>query len=258
MDDWLTQPECSVTFGWGHEGLLTLGPTCDVVVIVDVLRFTSCVSVACARGAAILPFEWNDERVGAYAAERGALVAGMREDTHQPWSLSPTDLLQIPAGTRLVLPSPNGSALSFRGAELGADVVAGSLRNARAVGAWLAARIEEGERVAVIASGERYSAERFQSATDSLRPAVEDLYGAGAVIDRIVQARAAEPKLSPEAWSACAAFRDAEPTMHDRLIDAASGRELLERGWRDDVETCALLDADDCVPQLSNRTYVRL
>ena len=32
----------------------------DVTIVVDVLSFSTCVDVATARGAAILPYSWSD------------------------------------------------------------------------------------------------------------------------------------------------------------------------------------------------------
>ena len=89
------------------------------------------------------------------------------------YSLSPAGLLEIPAGTRLVLPSPNGSTLSL--ATRGTPTLAGCLRNSRSVAAY-AGRL--GRRVAVIPCGERWP-------DGSLRPAVEDLVGAGTIISRL-------------------------------------------------------------------------
>ena len=94
-------------FGWGAEGLMALAPACDVIVIVDVLRFTSAVSVAVAGGSIVFPYRWRDDSAADYANERQAVLAGMREDG--PVSLSPTDLISLPRGSRIVLPSPNGS-----------------------------------------------------------------------------------------------------------------------------------------------------
>ena len=63
-------------------------------------------------------------------------VKGFDVDDEHPWSLSPVRLAPIPAGTKLVLPSPNGAALAFAAREAGAlvGVIAGCLRNAPAVG----------------------------------------------------------------------------------------------------------------------------
>ena len=113
-------------FGWGTDGLQAIGDGAAAVVIVDVLRFTSAVSVAVTRGAEVLPYVWTiGDAARAYAQGNGAELAGGREDG--AWSLSPTDLGSLPAGSRLVLPSPNGSALSFRACDdaPGAMVLAG-------------------------------------------------------------------------------------------------------------------------------------
>ena len=275
----LAQPDSLITFDWGAEGLAALGPTVRAIVIVDVLRFTTCVSVACSRGAVVLPYEWNDASVDDYATRHRALVAGRRRESPSAWSLSPTDLLAIPTGTRLVLPSPNGSALSFRAAEFGAMTIAGSLRNASAVARVLATHVEAGERVAVIAAGERWESAGINVVDAPLRPAIEDLLGAGAVIAAVlailskqprdsscgrVQAQMQErteleriaPELaSPEALAAAAALRDALPNIESTLRRCSSGRELIERGWTDDVVTASMLDADDCVPELQHGEY---
>ena len=101
-------------FGWGPDGLAALAPAAAVVVIVDVLRFTSAVSAAVEAGACVIPARWADEQAAAFAASSNAILAGRREDGAP--SLSPTDLLTLRPGTRLVLPSPNGATLTARGA----------------------------------------------------------------------------------------------------------------------------------------------
>ena len=251
----LAQPDSLITFDWGAEGLAALGPTVRAIVIVDVLRFTTCVSVACSRGAVVLPYEWNDASVDDYATRHRALVAGRRRESPSAWSLSPTDLLAIPTGTRLVLPSPNGSALSFRAAEFGATVIAGCLRNATAVAGVLAARAQAGERIAVIAAGERWECDSRGTENAPLRPALEDLLGAGAIITRTMALGVQRDRVSPEALASSAAFCDAEMELAARLSRCASGQELIERGWVDDVVTAGQLDADDCVPVLREHAF---
>lgn len=232
-----------VRFGWGPDDLAALGPGSHAVVVVDVLRFTTAVSVAVARGATVVAHRWNDATAAAAAADRGAEVAGRRREAGR-WSLSPTDLQAIPAGTRLVLPSPNGATLALAAAATTGCVVAGSLRNASAVGHRL--RAGEHEVVTVIAAGERWPG-AGDNHDGPLRPAVEDLLGAGAVIDALLgDGRAGA---SPEARAARAAFT-AVADLRAELLDCVSGRELAGRGWADDVETAARLDADDVVPVL--------
>ena len=56
-----------VRFEWGPMGLRTLAPLVDVVVVVDVLSFTTCVDVALGRGAVLFPYKWRDGSEGAFA-----------------------------------------------------------------------------------------------------------------------------------------------------------------------------------------------
>jgi 2-phosphosulfolactate phosphatase len=237
-------------FDWGAEGLAAIADGAAVVVVVDVLRFTSAVSVAVGRGAVVLPFPWGrGDAARAYAAGHGAELAGRRE--HGAWSLSPTDLARLPAGTRLVLPSPNGSALAFaaRDGVPGARVLAGCLRNAAAVAAVAGAAAGP---VAVVAAGERW----HDAAGGSLRPSVEDLLGAGAVLRALVEV-AGRPgdSASPEARSAMAAFDAARADLGGWLARSGSGRELASIGFDDDVATAAVLDAEAVAPVLDGPAF---
>jgi 2-phosphosulfolactate phosphatase len=249
--DVFAQPDALVTFGWGVDDLAVLAPTCEVVVVIDVLRFTSCVSVACSRGAIVLPYEWDDDGVAAYATANDAVVA-TKERAHGQWTLSPSDLREIPSGTRLVLPSPNGSSLSFRAAGLGTSVIAGCLRNADAVSAVLAETLLAGQRVALLAAGERWSSDGVHSTASPLRPALEDLLGAGAIIDRLAARYDGDLRdiCSPESLAAHAVFVEAAPHLKERISRCGSGRELHDRGWHDDVDTCAAIDEDRHAPVL--------
>lgn len=232
----VSQSTYAYRFDWGLEGLDALAPHCDVIVVVDVLRFTTAVSAAVDSGATVFPFRWKDERAAEYAAERQAVLAGRRGDGEP--SLSPTDLLQLPPGTRIVLPSPNGSTISFAAAERGVPfVLAASLRNAPATARHARALAHDGA-IGVIASGERWG-----STGGPLRPALEDLLGAGAVLAALdPSAAATDPRCSPEAAATRAAFLDARIDLTDRLLACASGRELVARGWDDDVRTAAQHD----------------
>src|SRR5262245_24793304 len=109
------QAEFRERFEWGEAGVRRLAPGADVVVVVDVLSFTTAVDVAVGRGATVFPARWGDARTAGLAARVGAVLAGGRAagDRVVPYSLAPTSLLAIPPGTRLVLPSLNGATLSL-------------------------------------------------------------------------------------------------------------------------------------------------
>src|SRR5262245_30165207 len=163
-----SQSKYEVRFDWGLTGLKSVAADDPVVIVVDVLSFSTAVSVALARGASVLPFVWNDARAGEYARERGALLAGPRGTS--AYSLSPLSLRALPPGSRIVPPSPNGSTICF-GASC-STVMTGCFRNRSAV-VELAQSFQR--PIAVVAAGERWP-------DGSLRPALEDLLGAGAIV----------------------------------------------------------------------------
>lgn len=233
------QHDFSTRLEWGQTGVQILAGSADLVVIVDVLSFSTAVSVAVERGAMVFPFRFRDATAEHHARSVGATLANPGREGSGP-SLSPASLLALRPGERLVLPSPNGATCSALAAEIGAVVVAGCLRNASAVGRFAAARAGT---TAIIAAGERWP-------DDGLRPAVEDLVGAGAVIAAMGSA-----SLSPEARAAVAAFEAARGDLLGMLEASSSGRELMDRGFGQDVATAAEFDATDLVPVLREGAF---
>lgn len=250
--EFCTQEGFAYRCDWGPEGLDALAAGSAVVVVVDVLRFTTAVCCALESGAGVLPYRWADDGAAAYARANDAVLAGRRYLGEI--SLSPTDLLTVERGTRIVLPSPNGSALAFAAREMGVPhVLAGCIRNASAT-ARAALALAAGGPISVIAAGERWG-----SAAGPLRPAVEDQLGAGAVLAAIdPSAAVTAPCCSPEAAAARAAFVAARPGLFDALAQSASGRELLGRGWDDDVATAAAHDVSTVVCRLTASEFVPL
>ena len=235
----LNQPNFDIHCEWGESGVIELAPFYDVVIIIDVLSFSTSVAVAVQRGATVYPFPYRDETSEAYARSLGAELAVSRDDA-SGYSLSPLSLQNIPAGTRLVLPSPNGATLSL--ASGNTPTLAGCLRNANAVAA-AAQRL--GSRIAVIPAGERWK-------DGSLRPSFEDLIGAGAIIHAMIGTR------SPEALAAQAAFEFASKDLGVLLMQSISGQELVGRGFVLDVEMAASLNVSTGVPILKDGAYHNL
>lgn len=233
------QHDYQIRCEWGGAGIAHLASS-DVVIVVDVLSFTTCVDIAVGRGATVLPYRWKDHSAAAYAREQLAELASPRRESEDGYSLAPSSLTAAPSGLRLVLPSPNGSSLAFAAISSGALVIAGCLRNASAVAKWAQ---EAGTSISVIPAGERWS-------DGSLRPAIEDLLGAGAII------RAMSGTLSPESSIAVSAFEGSEAVLRDHLRDCSSGRELRERGFAADVELAAEVDVSRTVPVLRGDAFV--
>ncbi len=218
------QSPFAIRCSWGARGPAALAD-CRTFIIVDILSFSTSVSIAVARGATLFPYPIDRDDVASYAAEKGAEVAGRRGT---PLSLSPSSLQQIPSGTRLVLPSPNGSSICFAAVERG-NVLVGSLRNRRAVAEHAMAL---GGPIGVIPAGERWE-------SGGLRPALEDQIGAGAIIDLIPGQR------SPEAEAAAGVFRQFADALPETLRSCCSGRELIERGFGTDVDLAAAVDINN-------------
>jgi 2-phosphosulfolactate phosphatase len=238
IDDVYTQDGYDIRLEWGVEGVDALAGRCGVLVIVDVLSFSTSVDIAVARGARIVPLPSRDEEAAAAAKAAGAILAG-----EQRWTLRPSSLVDIPAGTLLALASPNGATLCARAAAAGARVMAGCLRNARAV-AERAITVAAGQPIGVIAAGERWNVDGRP-----LRPGLEDLLGAGAVVAALLVLGGGSA--SPEATVAAGAALG----VHDfaaTVADCTSGRELIKWNHPHDVELASEADISNAAPLLVN------
>lgn len=204
------QSRYQVRLEWGAEGLRRLAVS-DVVVIVDVLRFSTTATDTVARGEPV-----------------------------------PLD--------HALADSINGARVTAAIGASGPLVLLGCLRNASAVAQ---AVLDEQRRrasrtsIAVIAAGERVPHEPL-----SLRFAVEDQLGAGAVVDAL--GLLGIDHTSPEAAAAGEAFRSLRGALRHLVAASGSGQELIERGLRDEVLRAAHLDAVDAVPVLRDGVFVAL
>lgn len=242
MDDQHRQRDYRIRFDWGPTGGQVIAPRTGYSVVVDVLSFTTTLSVAIDAGIQVYPYPWADDSAREFARAHDARLAVGRS-VAQPGeiSLAPGSIRAARGVRRLVLPSPNGATISAQLADT--TVIAGCLRNRRAVGDYLAGQPGP---IAVIASGERWP-------DGTLRPAVEDLWGAGGVIDALLAAGATDA--SPEARAAAAAYRQITD-VHRALRHCASGQELIAAGYAEDVAIAAELDRSPALPRLGpDRSY---
>ncbi len=232
------QEKFDIRCEWGEQGVAALAPDSDVIIIVDVLSFSTCVAVAVHNGASVYPFHSHTMTAQDYAREKDALLAVKQRNT-KGYSLSPLSLMNIPARTKIVLPSANGSLLSTMTGNK--PTFAGCLRNAKAVA--LAAQ-KSGKRITVIPAGERWF-----TTNSSLRPALEDLIGTGAIIHYL------SGKKSMEAQVAENTFLQFRNQLHYCFKNIGSGIELIDKGFAKDVELAAELNVSDKVPLLRNDAY---
>ena len=150
--------------------------------------------------------------------------------------------------------SINGAVVAAAAADTGAIVLAGSLRNAKAVAdAVLAIQHERAARtsIAVIACGERVSRDSAE-----VRFAVEDQLAAGAIISALSDVGI--DHTSPDAAVMGEGVRALSRACVHLFLASASGRQLVEMGRRDEVVSAATRDAIDAVAILRDGVFEAL
>lgn len=234
---------------WGRRGLIEAATHGDIVVVVDVLSFTTAVATAIHNGGEIVPCAPDDD-LRAIAARNNATIAVNRNDvpSRGRFSLSPQSFAGIGSGDVVVLPSPNGGACSAEGSRA-SFLFAGALVNATAVGNTVSQLVESTDHaVTIIACGERYDT---PSVDGVIRFAVEDYLGAGAILAAINSDK------SPEADVCESAFTQMRHRVGEILWGCESGRELRERGYTPDVHHASQLDLYGSVPFLHSGRFKR-
>jgi 2-phosphosulfolactate phosphatase len=149
----------------------------------------------------------------------------------------------VPIADELVLPSPNGASICSTAASTGVPVVAACLRNAPAVARWLHSQGHgtPTSAVGVVAAGELWP-------DGTLRPCVEDLLGAAAVLDGLSMLGAPLSVESAVTLAALASVRNVPAAVRRGV----SGQELIQRGFADDVRLAVQSGASHTVPVMTD------
>jgi 2-phosphosulfolactate phosphatase len=241
--------ECKIE--WGQRGAREASERGDIIIIVDVLSFSSTVVTAVNFGAIIYPFpkslNGQDE---AYAEKVGAeLILGRAEAARlEKPTLSPITFNQAHANQKYVLCSLNGALCTWVASKVPALLI-GSLLNASTV-AKVAnkLRAKTNANITIIPCGEQWS--DVKDGENRLRPSIEDYLGAGSILSKL------EGEMSPEAEVCVGAFLNVEGKINELIWECGSGRELRERGFGDDVRHCSQLNVYETVPILHNGYFV--
>ncbi|WNB92857.1 2-phosphosulfolactate phosphatase [Bacillus sp. NEB1478] len=245
------QSPYDIKFDWGIRGAREAAYRKDIIIIVDVLSFSSTVTAALQYGANIYPFPppINNEAF-QYAQEINAeLVVGRAEaiKTGQH-SLSPVSFSSADSGKSFVLCSLNGAACVEAAKKVPALLI-GSLLNAEAAAhAAMNVRAVTKRNITIIACGERW--ENPSDHENELRPGIEDYLGAGAILSSLTGT------FSPEAQICQKTFQAVNDDLTALIKDCGSGRELIERGFSEDVSFCTRFNISSTVPLLSNNHFV--
>ena len=233
------QNEYDIRLEWGQKGVEELSPISDVVIIIDILSFSTCVDIVTGNLASVIPYKWKDETAIEFAKNKNAILADSKRQGSTSYSLSPSSLLTAKKGEQIVLPSPNGSTLSLTTGKT--TTLCGCLRNATVIAEYA---MKLGKKIALIPAGEKWP-------DQSLRPCFEDLIGAGAIAYYL------NGTLSPESQTALSAFNSYKENLTEGLVKCSSGKELIKRGFKNDVILAGEFNCSKSVPILKSGEYVR-
>jgi 2-phosphosulfolactate phosphatase len=211
-----------------------------VAIVLDVLFATSTIITALSNGAVeVIPtLDEAGARAEAQKHPEGSyILAGELYAETLPGFAHPAPLALIAHGVKdktLIYSTTNGTVAMTLAA--GAKrVYCGALLNARAIAAHVVAQHAR-DTVLILCSG---SGGNFN---------LEDFYGAGCLVDRLVALLGADADLSDAARTALAFYRAARAPRI--LLDCRVGRMMAERGLAHEVEFACRFDAYPVVPAL--------
>ena len=219
---------------WGMNGLKYLSLVSDVIIIIDVLSFSTSVDIALSRGAVVYPYPYKDDSALEFAKSNNAVLANFKRSKTE-LSLSPYSLLNLTRDRKIVLPSPNGSELSHAAGNT--VTLCSCLRNCEQTAVYA---MTKGSNISVIPAGERWQ-------DGSIRFALEDYLGAGAVISFL------KGKLSAEAKAAMDFFHSQKGILKDSVVNSISGKELIDKGFTEDVDLACEFNVSSIIAELKNK-----
>ncbi len=211
-----------------------------VVVVLDILFATTTMVAALAHGATeVIPVA--DERAardaGGKRADGSYVLSGeLHTETLTGFAHpAPVALLQHGVKDKALIYSTTNGTVAMTLAQGAKRVYCGSLLNAGAVAAHIAAAHPR-DTVLILCSG---SGGNFN---------LEDFYGAGCLVDRFTGVLGAGTDFSDAARTALAFFRHAQAPQV--LLDCRVGRMMAKRGLGHEVEFACRFDAFPIVPVL--------
>jgi len=219
----------------------------DVVVVIDVLRASSSIIVALARGAeCVVPVRTIKEAREIANRYSELILAGERKGVRPPgfdYGNSPVSFSRLDlGGKRLILTTTSGTtAISrSRGAK---HVLVGAFLNASSVAkSSFSLAEEENCGVTLSLAGKRGGF------------SLEDFLGAGAIANYFPE----DVFLSDAAQATLHAYCGAECSLLNVVKRGNHGKYLTSIGFEEDVELCAQLNKYSIVPCLRNDVIIKL
>lgn len=222
-----------------------------VVVVVDVLRWSTVAVTALARGAVRVEAvaEPDDARARAERLGReGVLLGGERENVALPGfdvGNSPLEYAHGRVAGKVVVSTTTNGTQGLRAARGGAAVYVGAFVNQRAVVATLGESLMKGDPVTLLACG------------SAGRGALEDTACAGAIIAALVDSQVIEvPQLERDAQRALGIWDGLERSVTNAFAAAPHAQALAHAGFEGDLHAAGRVDAFDLLPTLGVQVTV--
>jgi 2-phosphosulfolactate phosphatase len=210
-----------------------------VVVVIDILRATSVMVQAMSQGAReIIPVKTVEEafQMVKNFPPNDTLLGGERESR----KIEGFDLGNSPReyrgekvrGKRLILTTTNGTK-AFHAVSSGKKVLVGSFLNIAAVAGRC---FELNQDLLIYLSG------------DEGNFSLEDTVCGGMLIDRIIKKAGKSSFLTDASRSAHILFQKFEANILESFTLSQHGRDLVDRGFEEDLPYCAQVDVTNLVP----------
>jgi 2-phosphosulfolactate phosphatase len=209
----------------------------STVLVIDVLRASTCIVTALANGcAAIVPVASPEEARRRAAALDGSLIAGERRgEPLAGFDLgnSPLEFTRGRVGGRTIVMTTSNGTRALVAARSALTVGVAAFINNAAAAAWALARARD---VLLLCAGERGAR------------SLEDYVCAGMLVERLA---AADPTAQPsgEAERALGAARPYGKDVGRLGQDSSWARHLVSVGRGRDVAACLTLDTRALVPE---------
>lgn len=211
-----------------------------VVVVIDVLRATSVMVHAMSQGASeIIPLATVEEAFRmAKAFPRGfVILGGERENKEIPGfdlGNSPKEYVaERVKGKKLILTTTNGTR-AFHTVSSGKEILAGSFFN---IGAIAQRCLESKRDLFIFPSGDKGNF------------SLEDTLCGGMLIDRIIKKEKKEIFLTDASYGAQFLYQRFKDNLLEAFHLSHHGKELIQRGFEDDLVYCTQMDMTNIVPE---------
>jgi 2-phosphosulfolactate phosphatase len=218
------------------------------VIVVDILRATSTIVAALASGArAVVPTVATDEAIRiAQNLERDRVVlAGERGGIRiEGFALgnSPAEMTPETVGGKTVVMSTTNGTPAVRAAEGGAAVIIGAATNFSAAAARARDLVTEGGEVVILCAGRERGF------------ALEDAYAAGRFAQALIPPGGRRRvELNDAAIAALELIKRYGDRWKRAVMASTAARDLMTKGFKDDVAAATEVDRYDVVPLYADR-----